>query len=287
MRRMVDTNIWEDAKVEELPMTAKLLWVYVLTSPRGNLAGCYELTMRRVSIDTGLTAEQAREAMRELCGAGLASYSDETCEVLVHNWFKHNWSNSPKLLKPLAEAICAVKDKRFADYLVTAYENRAGKEFPYAIDTVQNTTDTVSIPLKPKVEYPVDTLSIEHEYSPISISTTNPKEDPKGVGGSGEGGTDPAVAEAAEEIVAYLNAKLGTSYKPKSKGTLKHVSARLRDGFTVADFKTVIDKKAAAWMGTDMAPYLRPETLFGGKFEGYLNEITKEAGKDARFDKYR
>ena len=44
------------------------------------------------------------------------------------------------------------------------------------------------------------------------------------------------------------------------------------DGFTVDDFQTVITKKAKKWQGTDMAQYLRPETLFGTKFEGYLNQ---------------
>ena len=100
---------------------------------------------------------------------------------------------------------------------------------------------------------------------------------------------DPAVAEAAGEIVAYLNARIGTRYKPKSKGTLKHVSARLREGYTVDDFKTVIDKKCADWRNDPrMAPYLRPETLFGPKFEGYLNEIEIRGGvADGRYDKYR
>ena len=100
---------------------------------------------------------------------------------------------------------------------------------------------------------------------------------------------DPAVETAAEEIVAYLNARIGTRYKPKSKGTLKHVSARLREGYTVDDFKTVIDKKCADWRNDPrMAPYLRPETLFGPKFEGYLNEIEIRGGvADGRYDKYR
>ena len=42
---------------------------------------------------------------------------------------------------------------------------------------------------------------------------------------------------------------------------------------TVDDFKVVIDKKVKGWKGTNMEMYLRPETLFGTKFEGYLNEI--------------
>lgn len=46
----------------------------------------------------------------------------------------------------------------------------------------------------------------------------------------------------------------------------------MSEGFNVDDFKAVIDKKCADWLKTDMEKYLRPETLFGTKFEGYLNE---------------
>ena len=77
------------------------------------------------------------------------------------------------------------------------------------------------------------------------------------------------------EIVRYLNFVTGSSYKAFGKKTQSLIRARMADGFTVDDFKTVIDKKAAEWLGTDMAKYLRPETLFGTKFEGYLNQPEK------------
>ena len=74
------------------------------------------------------------------------------------------------------------------------------------------------------------------------------------------------------EIVDYLNAKAGTRYKASTANTRKHIKARLDEGFTIEDFKTVIDKKCAEWLtNSKMEQYLRPETLFGSKFEGYLN----------------
>ena len=72
-------------------------------------------------------------------------------------------------------------------------------------------------------------------------------------------------------IVNYLNAKAGTSYKPSTKKTRESIHARIAEGFTVDDFKTVIDKKCAEWIGTEFEQYLRPATLFGTKFESYLN----------------
>ena len=77
-------------------------------------------------------------------------------------------------------------------------------------------------------------------------------------------------------IVDYLNKKAGTKYRPLNKTTQSHINARLAEGYTVEDFYTVIDKKCAEWLGTDMEKYLRPETLFGTKFEGYLNSKTRQ-----------
>jgi uncharacterized phage protein (TIGR02220 family) len=74
-------------------------------------------------------------------------------------------------------------------------------------------------------------------------------------------------------VVNYLNEKCGTDYRTTTKKTRDLITARVREGFEFEDFKTVIDKKAAAWRDDDtMKIYLRPVTLFGTKFESYLNE---------------
>lgn len=75
-----------------------------------------------------------------------------------------------------------------------------------------------------------------------------------------------------KEAVDYLNEKAGTKYKYNSKNTTKHIKARLNDGYTLEDFKSVIDKKCSEWLNTDMEKYLCPDTLFGSKFEKYLNQ---------------
>ncbi len=81
-------------------------------------------------------------------------------------------------------------------------------------------------------------------------------------------------------IVEYLNKELNTKYRHTTKSIQSHIRARLKEGFTVDDFKTVINKKKRSWMGTDFQKYLRPDTLFGTKFQCYLNEIEKESSFD-------
>lgn len=75
-----------------------------------------------------------------------------------------------------------------------------------------------------------------------------------------------------KEIIDYLNEKAGTKYRYTTKSTVSHINARLKEGYTVEDFKHVIDVKVAEWKGTEMQQYIRPETLFSSKFEGYVNQ---------------
>lgn len=74
------------------------------------------------------------------------------------------------------------------------------------------------------------------------------------------------------QVISHLNQKAGKNYRATTPKTKKLIHARLEEGFEPDDFFTVIDTKCAEWLGSAMEKYLRPETLFGTKFEGYLNE---------------
>ena len=78
-----------------------------------------------------------------------------------------------------------------------------------------------------------------------------------------------------QEVIEYLNLKANTSYRFTTKKTQTLIHARFNEGFTLEDFKKVIDIKCSEWNNTNMSQYLRPETLFGTKFEGYLNQKPK------------
>lgn len=81
------------------------------------------------------------------------------------------------------------------------------------------------------------------------------------------------------EIIDYLNQKANTGYKYSTQKTKTLIKARMNEGFTLDDFKTVIDKKCSQWISDEkMICYLRPETLFGTKFESYLNEKGGSSG---------
>ena len=71
----------------------------------------------------------------------------------------------------------------------------------------------------------------------------------------------------------YLNKTTGTKFRLKTSATKRLISARYKEGFRARHFKYVIDIKCSQWLNDPkMKKYLRPQTLFGTKFESYLNE---------------
>lgn len=74
------------------------------------------------------------------------------------------------------------------------------------------------------------------------------------------------------EIIEYLNMKTGSKFKATTKPYIQAIRSRLKEGYTVDDFKTVIDKKCREWKGTKLEKYLTPKTLFApSHFDTYLN----------------
>jgi uncharacterized phage protein (TIGR02220 family) len=85
-------------------------------------------------------------------------------------------------------------------------------------------------------------------------------------------------SENCREIVEYLNRKTGKNFKYSTDATQTKIRARIREGFTKEDFFAVIDNRCAEWKTDEiMSVYLRPETLFGTKFESYLQAAKTSA----------
>ncbi len=87
------------------------------------------------------------------------------------------------------------------------------------------------------------------------------------------------------EVIAYLNNVAGKNYNQQTKKTRDLIRVWLNQGFNLDQFKAVIDIKSNAWLtNPEFNKFLRPQTLFGPKFESYLNEVDSEAIADKPFD---
>lgn len=75
-----------------------------------------------------------------------------------------------------------------------------------------------------------------------------------------------------QEIISYLNSATGKNFRASSNSHKKLIRARWNDGYTLEDFKKVIDNMVVNWTGTDFEKYLQPSTLFReSNFDKYLN----------------
>lgn len=79
------------------------------------------------------------------------------------------------------------------------------------------------------------------------------------------------IKSICQEVITYLNQVTNKNFNKNTVSHHKYIKARLKEGYELKDFKHVVNVMAATWMGTDYERYLQPQTLFGNKFDSYLN----------------
>ena len=97
-----------------------------------------------------------------------------------------------------------------------------------------------------------------------------------------------APIDIVKRIIFYLNKKTGSNYRHNTNKTISLISARLNEGFKVEDFKTVIDNKCRDWLNDpNWTHYLRPDTLFSNKFDGYLNQKQSKSSQSNLYKEWQ
>ena len=240
--RNIHLSFWQDTKVtDDFTPEDRYFYLYLLTNPHTNLCGCYEISIKQMANEMGYDVKKVGKLIDRFSFAhNLIRYARSERELLIFHWSKYNWTSSEKFRKPLLQEIQNVKTDDFREYLLKLFD---GENVKYGMDTVSG-----------KEEYGINTNCMD---TTDTDSITD---------------TDNNILPEIKEIIQYLNDVCGTRYRYQTKGTQEHINARLKEGYTVDDFKMVIDKKFEEWHGTDMEKFLRPETLFAGKFESYLNQ---------------
>lgn len=245
MKRIVSTNVWTDSKVvEKFSPEDKLFWVYLLTNPHTTMLGIYELPIKTAAFHLGYSKETIAVLLdRFETSYGLIKRSETTGEIAIKNYLRHSIITGGKpVMDSLMKDESRVKDKTLVQYVFENIES-------YDPDSINETVK----------EFMSRVLG---ETEKVEAEPPEKKETP------------------IKDIVAYLNEVCGTRYRASSQNTVKHINARLNDGFIFEDFKKVIDWKAQNWMGDKkMQEFLRPQTLFGTKFEGYLNDAEQHMPK--------
>ena len=254
--RNVQLSFWTDNKVEDdFTPEDKYFYIYLLTNPQTNICGCYEVSYSQMTRQTGYNKETIIRLLERFDKVhGVIKFSPSTKEVLVLNWYKYNWSKSEKVLTGVRNVAKYIKNKSFKKYIFDT------------IESVKN--NTLNIPY----EYSMETSVSDSDTDSVSVSDT--------VINNIDNNQN---KEIYVNIINYLNNKCNTRYRYNTPNTKKHINARLNEGYTEQDFYTVISKKADEWLGTEQEKYLRPDTLFGSKFESYLNQQIKQKNNTKEF----
>lgn len=153
--RNISTTFWTDSKVSEFTPEEKYFYLFVLTNSYTNLSGCYEITVRQMSNETGYNEETIKKLLDRFEKVHkILFYNYENKELLIVNWSKYNWTSSQKLDKPLKNFIESVKTPDFKSFLTDKYNKRDTVSIPYTypMDTTVAVSDTVYINNKYKTK---------------------------------------------------------------------------------------------------------------------------------------
>lgn len=256
--RHVHTTFWQDPKVtEELTPEDRYFYLYLITNPNTTQIGIYPITKKQMAFDLGYSIESVNSLMdRFVNHHKLILYNNDTREMAIKNWPKYNLNKGGKpILDCVTKELRDVKDKSLMKVLYPKIENTNIRDLfeRYADDTLHDTSTTSGQKEKEK----------EKEKEKKDILSGNPT-------------VNPEIQESEipfKLIVDLLNKVTGKSFRHTSAATQRLIKARWNDGFRFEDFKTVILTKSHQWLNDGkMNKYLQPTTLFGTKFEGYLNE---------------
>lgn len=146
--RTISLSFWNDNKiVDDFTPEDRYFYLYLLTNPHTNLIGCYEISLKQMSYETGYNVETLQKLIDRMQSIHkVIIYSKDTKELLVKNWYKYNWTKSDKLLKNIEDVSKSIKNetlKKIVLDILEDYKNdRVYIGYLYPMDT--SVTDTVT-----------------------------------------------------------------------------------------------------------------------------------------------
>ena len=115
--RQVHISFWQDPYIEDLSPKEKYFYLYLMTNSRTKQCGCYEISMKLIKYETGLTQQEIDSYIEKLSVGKKIGYDKENQEFLLLNWLKHNSFKSPKVLACIEKELEFVKTQNFIDYI--------------------------------------------------------------------------------------------------------------------------------------------------------------------------
>ena len=243
--RTINLSFWTDSKVDDdFTPEDKYFYLYLLTNPQTNICGCYEVSIKQMSNQTGYNKDTIERLIKRFEEVHqVIKYSKSTKEILVFNWHRYNWNKSPKMITAIESVAKYIKCKRFRDYILQM------------VDDLKN--NRVSIPY---YGYPIDTsvsdsvyYSDTDYYSNYSSNISNNKTD--------------------EQVGMDIINTIWDEYprKENKNGITKKAKQAIAK-IGLEEMERAVMRYADAVKGKDSQYILMGSTFFNGRYEDYLDE---------------
>lgn len=92
IRRSINTSFWSDEWVEMRDPIEKLLYLYLLTNQQTNIAGIYEVSLKRMAFETGLDRDTVSNILNRFQEAGKIKIVDSY--IIICNWLDNQAMNT-------------------------------------------------------------------------------------------------------------------------------------------------------------------------------------------------
>lgn len=254
--RQMHTSFWQDNFVLDLTPEEKYFYIYLMTNQKTSQCGIYEISFKIMEAETGYNRETIQKLLDRFSGYGKVLQNPVARELMLLNWVRYNPPNSANVITCINRELKEVKTLEFVrTYLELCVQNE------YNIEGLARGLEGATKGLGSNKIINNKEEIINNKQEVIS------KEDEE---------------VPYEDIINYLNTVANTNYRCTSNKTRSLIKARCTEGYNIEQFKIVIDKKVAEWTGTEWEKFIRPETLFSNKFEGYLNQKVKAQRTDSK-----
>lgn len=254
--RTISISFWTDSKVvDDFTPEDRYFYLYLFTNPHTSLSGCYEISLKQVSLETGYTEEAIKSCLTRFeCVHNVIRYSVETKEVLLLNWHKYNWTASEKYRKPLLENIKSIKNNKFRDYLMSIFEG----EEPRCIYTVSD-----------EGRYPINTSNTNTNTN--TVSNTKSKK------------SNTSKSKDLEEV---FEAAWKMYPEKKGKGRVSDEDKRKIAEIGLEHFSRAVNRYRSEVESSSYKQYQNGSTFFHSGYIDYLDE-NYEPSKERKKGSYR
>ena len=245
--RTINLSFWTDSKVDDdFTPEDKYFYLYLLTNPQTNICGCYEVSIKQISNQTGYNKDTIERLIKRFEEVHhVIEYSKSTKEILMLNWHRYNWNKSPKMIAAIESVAKYIKSKKFRDYIFQL------------VDDLKN--DRVS-------RYPMDTS--------VSVSVTDSSSDISD-------NTKSNIKTREQIGMDIINAIWKDYPRKENKNGISKKAKEAIAKIGLEEMHRAVKRYVDVVKGKDKQYVLMGSTFFNGRYIDYLDENWEQSHDDS------